>query len=96
MLISLRKSAEWPLVKVEQEGEMDEQDRQIDVMIAIEESIREEDARPGFLDEDAYRTEIFIDDEDEVIFDTGCTAHVLRCGKGLFDRRKAPGHGLKE
>ena len=30
------------------------------------------------------------DEEDEVIFDTGCTAHVLRCAEGLFDIRIAP------
>ncbi len=30
------------------------------------------------------------DEQDEVIFDTGCTAHVLKSGEGLFDLRKAP------
>jgi hypothetical protein len=30
------------------------------------------------------------EDQDEVIFDTGCTAHVLKSGEGLFDLRKAP------
>ncbi len=28
--------------------------------------------------------------QDEVIFDTGCTAHVLKTGEGLFVLRKAP------
>jgi hypothetical protein len=30
------------------------------------------------------------DEQDEVIFDTGCTAHVLRCAEGLFSIRNAP------
>ncbi len=30
------------------------------------------------------------DEQDEVIFDTGCTAHVLKSGEGLLDLRKAP------
>jgi hypothetical protein len=30
------------------------------------------------------------DEQDEVIFDTGCTAHVLRCAEGLFDIRIPP------
>jgi hypothetical protein len=118
-------------LKAEHEIEPDEQDAQINAMIAIEESIREEEnASPAFLDEDAYVTEIFIggdllagekivaklaeleeqaeriseedaitamkalreldDRQDEVIFDTGCTAHVLKTGEGLFDLRKAP------
>ncbi len=29
-------------------------------------------------------------DDDEVIFDTGCTAHILKSAEGLFDVRKAP------
>jgi hypothetical protein len=29
------------------------------------------------------------DKRDEVIFDTGCTAHVLKSGEGLVDLRKA-------
>jgi hypothetical protein len=107
-------------------------DAQIKAMIAIEESIREEEEATvmTFLDEDAYITEIIIagvpldsetvscrlaelekkaerisedeaitamkalrvmdEDQDEVIFDTGCTAHVLKAGEGLFDLRKAP------
>jgi hypothetical protein len=117
--------------KVEQDGESNEEDAQINAMIAIEESIEEEEASgPAFLDEDAYVTEIVIggelledelascriaeleekaeriseeeairamkalkvldDEQDEVIFDTGCTAHVLKSGEGLFDLRKAP------
>ncbi len=48
-------------LKAEYEIEPDEQDAQIDAMIAIEESIREEEnAFPAFLDEDAYVTKIFI------------------------------------
>ncbi len=48
-------------VKAEHEIEPDEKDVQIDAMIAVEESIREEEnAVPGFLDEDAYMTKIFI------------------------------------
>ena len=30
------------------------------------------------------------DDDDQVIFDTGCTAHILKSAEGLFDVRKAP------
>ncbi len=33
---------------------------------------------------------IMDDEQDEVIFDTGCTAHILRCAEGLFDIRIAP------
>ena len=29
-------------------------------------------------------------DDDQVIFDTGCTAHILKSAEGLFDVRKAP------
>ena len=39
----------------------------------------------------AFKALRIVDDEqDEVIFDTGCTAHVLRCAEGLFDIRNAP------
>jgi hypothetical protein len=117
--------------KVAHEDEGSEEDAQINAMIAIEKSIREEeDVGPPFLDEDAYIPEIIIageflkneivlcklaeleekaeriseeevitamkalrvmdDEQDKVIFDTGCTAHVLRSGEGLFDLRKAP------
>ncbi len=30
------------------------------------------------------------EDDDQVIFDTGCTAHILKSAEGLFDVRKAP------
>jgi hypothetical protein len=30
------------------------------------------------------------EDDDKVIFDTGCTAHILKSAEGLFDVRKAP------
>jgi hypothetical protein len=116
--------------RVEHEDVIDEQEAQNDSMVAIEESIKEEEASgSAFIDEDAYVTEIVIggellknevvscklaelgkkagrisedeaikamkalrvldDEQDEVIFDTGCTAHVLRSSEGLFDLRKA-------
>jgi hypothetical protein len=31
-----------------------------------------------------------LDDDDQVIFDTGCTAHILKSAEGIFDVRKAP------
>ncbi len=117
--------------KPEEAHDIDEHDAQLDAMIAVEESMKdEEDTNPSFIDEDGYGARIFIggemlkddnvmcrlakldaeavrmteeeaaeamkalsimdDEQDEVIFDTGCTAHVLRCAEGLFDVRNAP------
>ena len=117
--------------KVETEPNSDEYDAQLNVMIAIEESMNEEDeTQPPFIDEDGYGAKIYIggtvlnddnmmcrlamldaeaasfteeetvlamkalkvidDEQDEVIFDAGCTAHVLRCAEGLFSVRNAP------
>jgi hypothetical protein len=48
---------------------------------------------PGLGDTQAHVLEalrVLDDEQDEVIFDTGCTLHVLKSGEGLFDLRKAP------
>ncbi len=108
--------------KADTEPDPIEYDAQLDAMIAIEESMKEEDeTQPTFIDEDGYGGKIYIggialiddnmmyrlatldagatspteeetilamkalkvidEEQDEVIFDTGCTAHVLRCAE---------------
>ncbi len=116
---------------MERESAVDEYDAQLDAMIAVEESMKDEDnEKSSFIDENGYGARIFIsgemleddnimcrlakldaeassmtetdaiaatkalrimdDEKEEVIFDTGCTAHILRFAEGPFDIRIAP------
>jgi hypothetical protein len=68
--------------KVKRESDVNEYAALLDAIIAVEELMKNEDNKQS----------LFINEleQNEVIFDTGCTAHILRCAEGLFDIRIAP------